>query len=166
MEDSLAYGRSIARMATRLGGGRPLIQRLGDLLAGRRSTWERIERSVVEPTLKEATPGDISMALPHRVLVDVLEGLERLDDLAPGVWGKHTLLYVPEVKYYSLQVKVNPETMETSLDGLYVAGDGAGLSRGINVAAATGILAGAGIAGRLGLEASVPVDGGLEGIWG
>jgi len=158
LEDPLEYGRSIARMATKLGGGRPLIQRLGDLEAGRRSTWDRISRSVVEPTLRNATPGDISMALPHRVLTDILEGLQRLDDLAPGVWSKHTLLYAPEVKYYSLRVKVNPKTMETSVPGLYAAGDGAGLSRGINVAAATGYLAARGAAERLGLEARLPLQ--------
>ena len=156
MEDPLEYGRSIARMATKLGGGRPLLQRLGDLTAGRRSTWDRVSRSVVEPTLRSVTPGDIAMALPHRVLTDILEGLERLDDLAPGVWSKHTLLYAPEVKYYSLRVRVNPATMETSVEGLYAAGDGAGLSRGINVAAATGILAARGVAERLGLEAGPP----------
>ncbi|KSW12526.1 FAD-dependent oxidoreductase [Pyrodictium occultum] len=158
MEDALEYGRSIARMATKLGGGEPLVQRLGDLLAGRRSTPERIERSVVEPTLKDATPGDIGMALPYRVLTDILEGLERLDDLAPGVWSKHTLLYAPEVKYYSLKVKVSTPTMETSLPGVYAAGDGAGLSRGINVAAATGYLAARGAAERLGAEARLPVE--------
>jgi len=158
MEDSLTYGKSIARMSTKLGGGRPLIQRLGDLLSGRRSTWERIERSVVEPTLKSATPGDIGMALPHRILVDILEGLEKLDDLAPGVWSKHTLLYAPEVKYYSLRVKINPKTFETNIPGIFVAGDGAGLSRGINVAAATGYLAAKGIAERLGTEARLPVE--------
>ena len=156
MEKPLEYGKSIARMATKLGGGKPLIQRLGDLLAGRRSTWDRIERSVVEPTLRTATPGDISMALPFRVLTDVLEGLERLDDLAPGVWSKHTLLYAPEVKYYALRVKIRPPIMETSIEGLYVAGDGAGLSRGINVAAATGYLAALGASERLGLEARLP----------
>ena len=156
MEEPLDYGKNIARIATKLGGGKPLIQRLGDLLAGRRSTWDRIERSVVEPTLKTATPGDISMALPFRVLTDILEGLERLDDLAPGVWSKHTLLYAPEVKYYALRVKVRPPTMETSIEGLYAAGDGAGLSRGINVAAATGYLAALGTAEKLGLEARLP----------
>ncbi|MEB3851271.1 MAG: NAD(P)/FAD-dependent oxidoreductase [Desulfurococcales archaeon] len=158
MEDPLEYGKSIARMATKLGGGRPLVQRLGDLAAGRRSTWDRIERSVVEPTLKTATPGDISMALPFRVVTDILEGLERLDDLAPGVWSKHTLLYAPEVKYYALRVKVRTPSMETSVEGIYAAGDGAGLSRGINIAAATGYLAALGAAGRLGLEASLPLD--------
>ena len=158
LEDALEYGRSIARMATKLGGGRPLLQRLGDLLHGRRSTWDRVQRSVVEPTLRNVTPGDIAMALPHRVLTDILEGLERLDYLAPGVWSKHTLLYAPEVKYYSLRVRVNPKTMETSVPGLYAAGDGAGLSRGINVAAATGYLAAQGVAGRLGLEARLPLE--------
>ena len=158
MEDALEYGRSIARMATKLGGGEPLVQRLGDLLAGRRSTRDRIERSVVEPTLREATPGDIGMALPYRILTDILEGLERLDDLAPGVWSKHTLLYAPEVKYYSLRVRAETPTMETSMPGLYAAGDGAGLSRGINVAAATGYLAARGAAERLGAEARLPVE--------
>lgn len=158
MDDALEYGKSIARIATKLGGGRPLIQRLGDLIAGKRSTWSRIERSVVEPTLKDVTPGDIGMALPYRVVVDILEGLERLDYLVPGVWSKHTLLYAPEVKYYSLRVKVNPKTMETSVPGLYAAGDGAGLSRGINIAAATGYLAAKGIAERLGIEARLPVE--------
>ena len=158
MEDPLEYGISIARMATKLGGGEPLVQRLGDLLAGRRSTSERLTRSVVEPTLKEATPGDIGMALPYRVLTDILEGLERLDELAPGVWSKHTLLYAPEVKYYSLRVVVNTETFETSVEGIYAAGDGAGLSRGINVAAATGYLAARGVAARLGVEAYLPPE--------
>ncbi|ADI31182.1 NAD(P)/FAD-dependent oxidoreductase [Staphylothermus hellenicus] len=158
MEDALEYGRSIARMATKLGGGKPLIQRLGDLISGRRSTRDRIGRSVVEPTLKEATPGDIGMALPHRIITDILEGLEKLDDLAPGVWSKHTLLYAPEVKYYSLKIRVKAPTMETNLPGLYVAGDGAGLSRGINVAAATGYLAAKGVAERLGIEARLPVE--------
>ncbi len=158
MDDALEYGKSIARIATKLGGGRPLIQRLGDLTAGRRSTWSRIERSVVEPTLRDVTPGDIGMALPYRVIIDILEGLERLDDLVPGVWSKHTLLYAPEIKYYSLRVRVNPKTMETSIPGLYAAGDGAGLSRGINVAAATGYLAARGIAEKLGIEALLPVE--------
>ncbi|MET1128905.1 MAG: NAD(P)/FAD-dependent oxidoreductase [Thermoproteota archaeon] len=162
LEDPLEYGKSIARMAAKLGGGNPIVQRLGDLLAGRRSTWDRIERSVVEPTLKESTPGDISMALPHRVITDILEALEKLDDLAPGVWSKHTLLYAPEVKYYSLRVQVKLPTLETSVEGLYAAGDGAGLSRGLNVAAATGYLAAKGVAERLGVEAVLPPEADRE----
>jgi len=156
LEDALDYGKSIARLATKLGGGRPLLQRLGDLLSGRRSTWDRVDRSIVEPTLRDVVPGDIGMALPHRLLTDILEGLERLDDLTPGVWSKHTLLYAPEIKYYSLRIRVNTKTMETNVDNLFVAGDGAGLSRGINIAAATGYLAAQGIASKLGLEPRLP----------
>ena len=156
LEDALDYGKSIARLATKLGGGKPLLQRLGDLLSGRRSTWDRIDRSIVEPTLKDVVPGDIGMALPQRLLTDILEGLEKLDDLAPGIWSKHTLLYAPEIKYYSLKIRVEPKTMETNIENLFVAGDGAGLSRGINIAAATGYLAAQGIASKLGLEPKLP----------
>ncbi len=144
MEDTIEYGKSIARIATRLGGGKPLIQRLGDLEQGRRSTWVRIKRSTIEPTLRDVTPGDISMALPHRVVEDIIEGLYKLDKIAPGVASPQTLLYAIEIKYYSMKAIVD-EHMQTSVDGLYVAGDGAGLSRGINIAAATGVLAGRGI---------------------
>ncbi|MET1101542.1 MAG: NAD(P)/FAD-dependent oxidoreductase, partial [Pyrodictiaceae archaeon] len=151
MEDAIDYGKSIARIATKLGGGKPLIQRLGDLEAGRRSTWERIQRSLVEPTLKDVTPGDISMAIPYRILLGIMEALEKLDDLAPGVWSKHTLLYAPEIKYYSVKVLVD-KRMETTVKGIYAAGDGAGLSRGINVAAATGLIAGTSILEDYGLE--------------
>jgi hypothetical protein len=142
--DTAAYGRSIAYLATTIGGGRPLLQRLGDLRAGRRSTWERIERGHVEPTLKSVTPGDISMALPGRIVTDILEGLEDLDKVIPGVASDSTLLYAPEVKFYSVKVSVN-KNMETTVPNLFVAGDGAGLSRGIVTAAATGLLAARGI---------------------
>ncbi len=142
--DTTAYGRSIAYLATTIGGGRPLLQRLGDLRAGRRSTWERIERGHVVPTLKSVTPGDISMALPGRVVTDILETLERLDKVAPGVASDSTLLYAPEVKLYAMQINVN-QNMETNVPNLFVAGDGAGLSRGIVTAAATGLLAARGI---------------------
>ncbi len=148
LEDTIEYGKSIARLATRLGGENPLIQRLADLEAGRRSTPERIKRSTVVPTLKEATPGDISMALPYRIVTDILEGLQSLDKIVPGVYSPNTLLYAPEIKYYSMRAIVSPD-MQTVVDGLYVAGDGAGLSRGLNVAAATGVIAGRAIAERL-----------------
>jgi len=141
MEDTIEYGKNIARLATRLGGGNPLIQRLIDLESGRRSTWERIKRSVTKPTLREVTPGDISMAYPYRVITDILEGLKSLDYVVPGVFGPHTLLYAPEIKYYSMKARVD-RNMETDVANLYAAGDGAGLSRGINVAAATGLIAG------------------------
>ena len=142
--DTTAYGRSIAYLATTIGGGRPLLQRVGDLRAGRRSTWERIERGLVKPTMQSVTPGDISMALPGRVVTDILEGLERLDEVAPGVASDSTLLYAPECKFYAMQIHVD-ENMETSVPNLFVAGDGAGLSRGIVTAAATGLLAARGI---------------------
>jgi hypothetical protein len=142
--DTTAYGRSIAYLATTIGGGRPLLQRLGDLRAGRRSTWERVKRGHVVPTLKSVTPGDISMALPGRIVTDILEGLDCLDKVAPGVASDSTLLYAPEVKFYAMQINVD-QNMETNVPNLFVAGDGAGLSRGIITAAATGLLAAQGI---------------------
>ncbi len=149
LEDTVAYGRGIASIATKLGGGKPIIQRLGDLEAGRRSTWDRIGRSSVEPTLRNVTPGDIGMALPYRVLADIREAIERLDSMIPGVASPQTLIYAPEIKFYSVRARVN-SGLETSVEGVFVAGDGAGLSRGINVAAATGVLAARSIALRLG----------------
>ncbi|MEM0318393.1 MAG: NAD(P)/FAD-dependent oxidoreductase [Candidatus Nezhaarchaeales archaeon] len=146
--DVLELGKSIAVMATKLGMGRPIIQRLGDLEKGRRSTWDRIMRSVIIPTLRDVTPGDISLALPHRVMEDILEALNRLDIIYPGVASSQTLLYAPEIKYYSLKALIT-HNFETTVRGIFVAGDGAGLSRGINIAAATGILAARGIISTL-----------------
>ncbi|AEH25045.1 NAD(P)/FAD-dependent oxidoreductase [Pyrococcus yayanosii] len=150
VEDTTAYGRSIAQLATTIGGGRPIIQRLGDLRRGRRSTWSRIRKSDVEPTLKHVTPGDIAMALPHRVVTNIIEGLEKLDKVIPGVASDHTLLYAPEIKYYAMKVEVN-ELLETSIENVFAAGDGAGLSRDIVNAAATGIMAARGILVKEGL---------------
>ncbi|NJE76746.1 NAD(P)/FAD-dependent oxidoreductase [Thermococcus sp. ES12] len=150
VEDTTAYGRSIAQLATTIGGGKPLLQRLGDLRRGRRSTWARIRRSDVEPTLKHVTPGDIAMALPHRVVTNILEGLEKLDRVLPGVASDHTLLYAPEIKYYAMKVEVD-ENLETSIENIFAAGDGAGLSRDIVNAAATGLLAARGILKKEGL---------------
>lgn len=139
LEDTIAYGKSIGRLTTRLSGGRPLIQRLGDLEAGRRSTPSRIEKSLVEPTLKGVTAGDISMAYPHRIVENILEAINRLDTVMPGLASPQTLLYAPEIKYYSVRAKTS-RRLETSLGNLYAAGDGVGLSRGINGAAATGVI--------------------------
>lgn len=138
--DVLELGKSIAKMATKVGMGKPIIQRLGDLEKGRRSTWERISRSVITPTLKSVTPGDISLVLPYRVVSNIIEALSRLEEVYPGVSSPQTLLYAPEIKYYGVKANVS-KTLETNVPGIYVAGDGAGLSRGINVAAATGIIA-------------------------
>ncbi len=144
LENTIKYGRSIAKLATTIGGGRPVLQRMGDLRRGRRSTEERIRKNSVINTLKDVTPGDISMALPHRIVTDIKEGLEVLNEIIPGVASDSTLLYAPEVKFYSMQVLVN-RNMETSVKNLFAAGDGAGLSRDIVNAAATGVIAGRGI---------------------
>ncbi|MBU4490872.1 MAG: NAD(P)/FAD-dependent oxidoreductase, partial [Euryarchaeota archaeon] len=140
MENTVRYGRSIAKLATTIGGGKPVLQRMGDLRRGRRSTAERLKKNVVINTLKDVTPGDISMALPHRIVTDIREGLEVLNEIIPGVAADSTLLYAPEVKFYSMQVLVD-RNMESNIKNLFAAGDGAGLSRDIVNAAATGVLA-------------------------
>jgi uncharacterized protein len=140
IENTSDYAFSIATIANTLGGGKPLLQRLGDLRKGRRSTWRRLERSNVVPTFDCVTPGDIAMALPHRVVVDIIEGLEALDKVLPGVASDSTLLYAPEIKLYAMRLELN-KNMKTRIAGLYAAGDGAGVSRGIVGAAATGIIA-------------------------
>lgn len=144
MENTTKYARSIAKLATTIGGGKPVLQRMGDLRRGRRSTKERIAKNLVVNTLKDVTPGDISMALPHRIVMDIIEGLEVLNKIIPGVTSDSTLLYAPEVKFYAMHLKVNRQ-METSIKNLFAAGDGAGLSRDIVNAAATGIMAAEGI---------------------
>jgi hypothetical protein len=151
IEDTTAYGRSVVQQATILGGGEPLIQRLGDMRIGRRSTWGRISHSHVVPTLRSATPGDIAMAMPHRIVADILEGLEKLDEIIPGVASSSTLLYAPEIKFSANKFQVD-KNLETPVENLFVAGDGVGLSRGIVVAAANGILAGRGILKKAGLS--------------
>jgi uncharacterized FAD-dependent dehydrogenase len=117
---------------------------MGDLRRGRRSTWRGIKRNLVKNTLADVTPGDISMALPHRITMDIIEGLEKLNEIIPGVMSDSTLLYAPEIKFYAMRIKVD-ENMETSVKNLFVAGDGAGLSRDIVNAAATGLLAARGV---------------------
>ena len=140
VENPLDYAISIARLATTLGGGKPLIQRLADLQKGRRSTWARIGKSYVKPTLLEVTPGDISMALPHRLVTSILEGLEKLDRVLPGINAGATLLYAPEIKLRGNRIKINKK-MQTEIKNLYMAGDGPGTSGNIVGAAASGILA-------------------------
>jgi uncharacterized FAD-dependent dehydrogenase len=139
-ENTSAYAFSIASIANILGSGKPIIQRLGDLKRGRRSTWKRIEKSNVSPTFKNVVPGDIAMALPNRLVMDIIEGLEALNEVIPGVASDSTLLYAPEIKLYAMRTEVD-HGMKTRVEGLYVAGDGAGVSRGIVGAAATGIIA-------------------------
>jgi len=136
-KEPLAYGRDIAALANMLGGG-VLVQRLGDLLAGRRSTQKRLQRGMVEPTLKDATPGDLSLVLPYRHLTSILEMLQAMDKIAPGVYSRHTLLYGVEVKFYSQRLELS-NSLETRIRNLFAAGDGAGVTRGLVQASASGV---------------------------
>ncbi len=135
----IAYGKYLARLANILSGG-VLVQRLGDLMEGRRSTPERIERGLVQPTLKNATPGDLSFALPYRYLTGIVEMLQAMDKLAPGVASHHTLLYGIEVKFYSSRPQLSPG-LETEVSNMFAVGDGAGVSRGLIQASASGVVA-------------------------
>jgi len=134
----IAYGKYIANLANILSGG-VIIQRLGDLEMGRRSTYARINHSVVIPTLKGAIPGDLSFVLPYRILTDIIEMLKAMDKIAPGVYSKHTLLYGAEVKFYSSRLELD-SSLETRIENLFAIGDGAGISRGLIQASASGII--------------------------
>ena len=144
-DDPVAYGQSIARLANLLSGG-VLVQRLGDLEAGRRTNAQRLSRSIVTPTLKSATPGDLGLVLPYRYIVNLLEMLHALDQVMPGVCSRHTLLYGVEVKFYSNRIRLTPE-LETEVHGLYACGDGAGITRGLVQASASGLVAARAILG-------------------
>lgn len=133
------YGRYVARLANLLGKG-VILQRLGDLQAGRRSNPSRISRGRVKPSLTDAVPGDLSFALPHRYITDILDMLKVMDKIAPGVNSPHTLLYGVEVKFYSRQLKLG-SSLETEIQNLFAIGDGAGVSRGLIQASASGIIA-------------------------
>jgi len=146
-KEPIAYGEYIARLANLLGDG-IIVQRLGDLLHGRRSTVERIRRGGLTPTLKDATPGDLSFVLPYRHLSDIVEMLEVLDGFAPGINSPSTLLYGVEVKFYSLRPRLTG-SLETEVQNLFAAGDGAGVTRGILQASVSGIIAAREILKRL-----------------
>jgi uncharacterized FAD-dependent dehydrogenase len=137
--EPIAYGRYLARLANLLGGG-VLVQRLGDLLDGRRSTPERIESGRVRPTLRSAAPGDLSFALPYRHLTDIIEMLDAMDKLAPGVASPDTLLYGIEVKFYSCRPQLS-DSLETEVHNMFAVGDGTGVSRGLIQASASGLVA-------------------------
>ncbi len=146
--EPIAYGKYLARLANILSGG-VLIQRLGDLMEGRRSTEARIQRSLVQPSLKAATPGDLSFALPFRYLKGIVEMLQAMDKLSPGVAAPHTLLYGIEVKFYSSHLKLT-SCLETEIGNMFAAGDGAGISRGLVQASASGVVIAREILRRLG----------------
>ncbi|MCQ2473512.1 MAG: FAD-dependent oxidoreductase [Saccharofermentans sp.] len=135
-KDSNGYGESIARLSNMLGGG-VIVQRFGDLTRGRRSNQSRIEESTVRPTLK-ATPGDLSLVLPKRILDGIIEMIYALDKIAPGTANDDTLLYGVEVKFYNMEVAIN-DRLETSHPGLFVIGDGSGVTHSLSHASASGV---------------------------
>ena len=135
-KDSNGYGESIARLSNMLGGG-VIVQRFGDLVRGRRSTVKRIEEGLVMPTLS-ATPGDLSLVLPKRILDGIIEMIYALDRIAPGTANDDTLLYGVEVKFYNMEVELN-EHLETRYPGLYVIGDGSGITHSLSHASASGV---------------------------
>ena len=141
--DPNGYGSHIARLANML-GGTVLVQRLGDLKAGRRSTAARIARGLVRPSLATAEPGDLSFVLPYRHLKGIMEMIGALESIMPGIDGPHTLLYGVEVKFYSLRLALSEE-LQSSIGGLFIAGDGGGVTRGVIQASASGIVAAEGI---------------------
>ncbi len=147
--DNQAYGESIGRLATIIGGGKPILQRFGDLRRGRRSTWNRVRNSFIEPTMKNVTCGDIAMALPERIVRNITEGLEKLNNVVPGVSNEETLLYAPEIKFFATQVETS-NVLETAINGFFVAGDGPGVAGNIVSASATGIIPAKEIAKRMG----------------
>jgi len=150
--EPIAYGKYLARLANVLSGG-VLVQRLGDLMDGHRSTQTRLQDSPIEPSLKAATPGDLSFALPYRYIKNIVEMLQAMDKLVPGVASPYTLLYGIEVKFYSSQLKLIP-CLETEIGNVFAAGDGAGVSRGLVQASASGIVAAREILKRLGTKYS------------
>ena len=135
-KDSNEYGESIARLSNMLGGG-VIVQRFGDLERGRRSTVNRIREGSVKPTLM-ATPGDLSLVLPKRILDGIVEMIHALDRIAPGTANDDTLLYGVEVKFYNMEVKLSKD-LETDYPGLYVIGDGSGVTHSLSHASASGV---------------------------
>ena len=134
------YGESIARIANVLGDGKPIIQSLKDLKSGRRSDWHRINKGFIEPTLKDCVAGDLALVMPHRIITNIIEGLETLDKIIPGVNNDDTLLYGPEIKFFSNEIKTN-NNFKLENDNIYFVGDGSGKAGNIVTAAATGLVA-------------------------
>ena len=145
--DNQAYGESIGRLASLIGGGRPILQRFGDLKRGRRSTWARIKKGYIRPTLSSVVCGDIAMALPERIMTNLAEGIHKLNRVVPGVANDETLLYAPEIKFFATQIATD-QSLQTHIHNLFVAGDGAGVAGNIVSAAATGLIPAKAIIGR------------------
>ena len=134
------YGESIARIANVLGDGKPIIQSLKDLRNGRRSEWHRINKGFIEPSLKDCVAGDLALVMPHRIITNILEGLEKLDKIIPGVNNDDTLLYGPEIKFFSNEIQTD-NNFKLEKANVYFIGDGAGKAGNIVTAAATGLVA-------------------------
>jgi len=145
MANGNEYSRLEAEKIKELGGDKPILQRLGDLRSGRRSKRKDLGKYLVKPSLESVTFGDIGLALSYRIVTDLMEGFEILNKIMPGIANDNTLMYAPETKFHSIKVKNADPYLQTNIPGVYVAGDGAGLSRGIVGAAACGVLAAEGI---------------------
>ena len=137
-KDSNEYAKDIASLANKLSGGTVIVQRFGDILAGRRSTQKRIEEGFVKPTLKEAVPGDLSLILPYKTMQSLIEMIKALDHVTPGIANSHTLFYGVEAKFYSDKIEC-ANNFETKIKNLYIGGDGAGITRGLAQAGANGV---------------------------
>lgn len=137
-KDANGYALDISHLANKLSNGSVIVQRFGDILKGRRSTYKRIGDGFVEPTLKEAVPGDLALVLPYKTMQSIIEFLKALDYITPGIASKHTLLYGVEAKFYSDRIECD-NNFETKISGLFVGGDGAGITRGLAQAGANGV---------------------------
>ncbi|MFC4599774.1 NAD(P)/FAD-dependent oxidoreductase [Cohnella hongkongensis] len=143
------YAREICQRANDLSGGGLIVQKFGDMMRGRRSTSRRIKEGFIEPTLPEAVPGDLGLVLPYNTMKSLIEMVEALDKVTPGMASEHTLFYGVEAKFYSARPKLT-ETLETEISGLYCGGDGAGVTRGLAQAGAAGVWIARAIAGGAG----------------
>lgn len=146
-DQPIDYGKYIAQLGNMLTGGGVMIQRWGDLMMGRRTTWSRLQKSTTIPTYPAAVPGDLSFVLPQRHMTSIIEAMRAFDKLAPGLVSRNTLLYGVEVKFYSSKVQVD-SSFETAIPGFYAVGDGAGVTRGLMQASVTGVVAARSILGN------------------
>ncbi|PJB76309.1 MAG: FAD-dependent oxidoreductase, partial [Armatimonadetes bacterium CG_4_9_14_3_um_filter_58_7] len=136
----IEFGKHIAELANMLTKNQILVQRFGDLVRGRRTTQNRLLRNNIIPTLKDAVPGDLSLVLPYRIMIDIMEMIQALDKVSPGLASDETLLYGVEVKFYSNNIKVIDGFETATIKNLYVGGDGAGITRGLMQASVNGVL--------------------------
>ena len=134
----IEYAKEVSRRANDLSSGSVIVQKYGDILKGRRSTEKRIKESFIEPTLKEAVPGDLGLVLPYNTMKSLIEMMDALEKVTPGLASEHTLFYGVEAKFYSARPRLTPQ-FETEIQGLFTIGDGAGITRGLAQASAAGV---------------------------